>query len=98
MGTTLGIAVRSFRIRNGYEFRQAKNRSLTTIIFNPYGFELLDVLKRLHSADQIRTKTSGFVQTWEEKAYSHYNRFEQGILCTLAYAHTLVDETKIFFK
>jgi hypothetical protein len=51
----------------------------------------------LHSADQIRTKTGGFVHTFEAEAYLAYNKAKQDDLSTLAYAHKLIDKTKIFF-
>jgi hypothetical protein len=54
--------------------------------------------KVLSSADQVRTRDSGFVHDWEEAAYATYNQAKQGQLSTLVYAHELIDKTKVLFK
>jgi hypothetical protein len=58
-----------------------------------------DVLaKLLGSADQIRVKETGFVHAWEERAYDIYNSGKNEELTTLAFAHRLIEKTKVFFS
>jgi hypothetical protein len=58
-----------------------------------------DVLnKLLGSADQVRSKETGFIHAWEARAYDIYNSGRNDELTTLAFAHHLIEKTKLFFQ
>lgn len=50
----------------------------------------------LSSADSIRAKEANYVHAWEEEAYRAYKAVEDP-LATYNYAHTLIEQTKLFF-